>query len=139
MRGWKAKLEAGLFARINASVEYTYLHAQDLSQNPSTELIYRPRHVVAGLLDYRSGAWIVGISGRYSSASFADQQNTHMLPSYKSFDANLGYRVFASSSHAGREAWIVYNGLNLTDAQSAIIQGYPLPGREHRVSLSLKF
>jgi hypothetical protein len=61
-----------------------------------------------------------------------------MLPNYKSLDCNFGYRMFASDSHAGREAWIGYNGLNVTNAQSAIIQGYPLPGREHRISLSLK-
>jgi vitamin B12 transporter len=138
LSGGKVNLEASLRNHLTAATEYTLLAARDLSQATEKVLIYRPRHVVGGSLTWQDGRWMLGVCSRHSSKVYTDAANATTLPGYTTFDTNAGLRLFRGSN-SSREAWLTYNGLNLTDRHYATNQGYPLPGREHRLNLSLQF
>ncbi len=65
------------------------------------------------------------------SRRFTDEQNTSSLPPVHTIDISLGYRVPIGSSSVS----FLLLGKNLENVQYETIDGYPLPGREARLTI----
>ncbi|MGA2505921.1 MAG: TonB-dependent receptor [Chitinispirillaceae bacterium] len=135
IRGCKISTQLRLFKMYATSFDCAYSLARDA--NTGKTLIYRPRYAATYTNALEAGRITFGITVRYSSEVFTDESNTGQLPASTIFDANLGIKI-ASVGEDG-DARLVYDILNLTDEQHVTNEGYPLPGREHRLSLKLSF
>jgi outer membrane receptor for ferrienterochelin and colicins len=111
-------------------------NAHDRSSNKI--LIYRPKYIIT-CSSQRFGNWFnAGISFRYSSKVYTNELNTSFLPSHILLNINAGFKIL--SRGASREGlWLVYDILNVTNQERSTNEGYPLPGREYRMSLKMKF
>ena len=65
------------------------------------------------------------------SRRFTDERNTTSLPPVHTIDISLGYRVPIGSSSV---SFLLF-GKNLENVQYETIEGYPLPGREARLTI----
>ena len=66
---------------------------------------------------------------------FSDTENTDTLPSYQLVNGNLGFSI----SMAGMKTQAKLQILNMFDQKIVSLKGYPLPGRELRLTLGLEY
>lgn len=120
----------------NADMEFCYNSARNLKND--SVLIYRPKYCLTGSIQ-RSGSRIsAGTSCRYTSSVFTNPENTETLPQSFVLDANIGYRILSIGS-GSEGVRLVYDVLNVFNEKRMLNQGYPLPGREHRLSVKVSF
>jgi vitamin B12 transporter len=101
-------------------------------------LIYRPEYALTYTTTLSLDPFFTGITCRYMSEVFTDASNTLQLPQSTVFDINVGMQLFKTTG--GRTAiGLCYDLCNLTNELRATNQGYPLPGREHRLSVKVSF
>lgn len=118
---------------VSGNVEYS--EARD--ENTHFFLIYRPQLSIASSIQRTVESYNFGISYTYSSKVFTNDSNTTSLPGSDIFNFNFGYKMpFKIGSR--ENIWLVYDILNATDQNRSTNEGYPLPGREHRISLKMK-
>jgi outer membrane cobalamin receptor len=134
--GLKYRSEFRYSEAIRASFDYVYSNARKTGTD--TVLIYRPRHVA--VFTNSLSAWRVtaGFSLRYSGEVFADEANTRELPASVTANMNLGVMVVGPGSDGGGIR-LVYDIFNVTNEDHFLAEGYPLPKREHRLSLKADF
>lgn len=129
-------------ARLNYANtgDVTIDFADNNARNTNTDkvLVYRPKYI--GIFSGQASVarLTVGISCRYSSKVFVDKENSRHLPSNWTFDANLGCKILSMGA-CGDGMRLVYDVLNIADKKQSTNEGYPLPGREHRLSLKMSF
>jgi vitamin B12 transporter len=134
--GAKINLSVRRSESLTGSVNFAYNDAR----NSATKaiLIYRPKFMLtaSGHGSWRS--FSADLSCRFSSRVFTDELNTRHLPSIWTFDASAGYTLMPLG--AGSDGVrLVYDLLNISDKKRYTNEGYPLPGREHRLSLKVGF
>jgi outer membrane cobalamin receptor len=121
-----------------AEVNHTLLDAINRSGERVTDgkqLVFRPRHTTSVSLSTRIGSFSAEVRRRWVSKRYIREANTKFLDPYAITDV----RASASLRIAG---WNVKLGArinNLTDADYRLIEGYPMPGREWRVTLELGY
>jgi vitamin B12 transporter len=126
-----------LFGKIFSS---TFGAAWNDARDEQTKnrLIYRPEYAVTYTQGVAFDRINAGLTCRYLSSVFTNDQNTTALPECTVFDGRVGADLF-SSLDGKRSIGLVYEMLNCTNARHYTNDGYPLPGREHRLSLKMVF
>lgn len=143
----------GLDATLNASLRlsndislhargsYTLQHAIDVTDPASpgygVQLPYTPIHSGSSSL-LLSMPWVnVGYSTLFSGErySMSEQSPRYRIAPYMEHTLTLSRTFLLAHTHLTAQA----EAINFTNTQYQIIQYYPMPGRQYRVSLTLKF
>jgi vitamin B12 transporter len=120
----------------DTDIKFSRNNAKNLKND--SVLIYRPKYCLTGSV-LRSGCGLsTGASCRYTSKVFTNPENTGTLPPSMVLDANIGYKILSIGS-GSEGVRLVYDILNVLDEKRMTNQGYPLPGREHRLSMKVSF
>ena len=135
-------LESGIKFRIPSDVVYTSIYFTKMKATNETEgsetkgrrLIYRPDQKWDIILGTKLGMMSAHLNYRFASKSFIDAANSASLKAYRLVNANLA----AGLSISGTRFTLKIQGINLTDQKIFLSDGYPLPGREFRVSLGVE-
>jgi outer membrane cobalamin receptor len=123
---------------VTLSWNYTHLDARNKSGTPDEydkQLPDRPGDVHKVMLQSRYAGLsavvdFLSVSERYTTTS-----NNASLPSYRVFNVLVGYAWDVARSRMELKGEV----LNLGDVEYQVMAGYPVPGREYRVSLSFVF
>ena len=124
--------------RAYLQMSHTWMQAVDKTlSSPDEEkrLIYRPDHkfdVSAGLT---LGRFDANLNYRIVGKRYTSADNTTSLPAYKLLNGNINY-VFVLSELTIRTKVQVQNLLN---GSVYILEGYPIPGREFRLSVNIEY
>jgi vitamin B12 transporter len=119
----------GLFDFVYTSARNTY---------SKTVLVYRPEYIATFSSQWTGNRLAAGISCRFTGRVYTNEINTDSMPSTLTFDASVGYKIVALGQH-DEGVRLMYDVLNITNEEVSTNKGYPLPGREHRVSLKMNF
>lgn len=124
--------------RAHIRVAYTRMKATDEtkdSSNKGNRLIYRPDNK----LDISVGARIrilqINLSYRIVDESFVSADNETKLPDYNLLNGNVSAHFKIGTLNLDAKFQI----LNLLDKSVFLMDGYPLPGREIRISLGIGY
>ncbi len=129
---WSAPRE-----RVSLRVSYAKLNAKDDGNDALThgkELLYRPEHKLDASLVAQIFGASVGASYQLIAKRFVRQDNSLSLPGYRLTSVFGNYDFALTSGYRARMALAVNN---LFDKRIQIIEGYPTPGREWRVTLGV--
>jgi vitamin B12 transporter len=134
--GFKFKSEVRYSDVYNAAFDFVYNNAR----NGSTDnvLTYRPRYIATFTSGLSVQRLTAGFTLRYSSEQFIDAANAQLLPAAISADVNFGITLVRTGDNGSRLR-LVYDALNITNQDRMMARGYPLPKREHRLSLKAGF
>lgn len=121
---------------IRLSANYTFQLAQDYSPSIDTYLDiipYTPIHSGSGTISYQHGIWECGYNFLFSGKRYSGQNSNpqNVMKSY--MDHSLFGRMNIKKLSLQVEV------LNLTNLNYEIVQYYPMPGRNYRITLSYKF
>ena len=136
IRGIHGSAEVSYAGGYTTRLGITWNDARDTATG--NVLIYRPEFTLTYGTELSVDPFYAGIACRYMSEVFADAANTERLPESTIFDCTIGVKLaalFGSRSGIGLE----YDLYNLTNELSCTNSGYPLPGREHRLSAKIDF
>jgi outer membrane cobalamin receptor len=120
--------------RVMLRVSYAKLEARDNGDDPATrdkKLLYRPEHKLDASATLQIGSANLGASYQLISERFARQDNSLALPGYR-LTSVFGNCDFALAE--GYRARIAAALNNLFNRRIQIIEGYPTPGREFRLT-----
>ncbi len=122
---------------LNTTINYTLTHAIDItdpeSQSYQTQLPYTPVHSGSGHLLLTTPWGNVGYSVLLASErySMSEQSPRYHINGYTEHTLTLAHTFTLGHTHLTAQA----EAINLTNAQYQIIQYYPMPGRQFRVTL----
>jgi vitamin B12 transporter len=137
IQGMEAKIAVTPWNSV-LRIEWNYtnvlaVNETDVPNEQGKILPYRPRHThnVSIEADY------AGVSMRatttYVTKRYTSIANTMALPSYMTADASIGWRYSVS----GVPMHIQCEGKNLFDLEYQIMDGFPMPPREFRLTLGI--
>jgi vitamin B12 transporter len=136
LNGCKLDLRCSFLHDLNGNLSFSYNNARN--QTLDKFLIYRPKYIIASSIQRSGARLIAGVSFRYGSSVFTEALNQKTLPANAIYNFNIGYKLFSAGSDENGLR-LVYDALNVTNQKQCTNEGYPLPGREHRVSLKMNF
>jgi outer membrane cobalamin receptor len=123
----------------NLSLQFSYTHLQPLDKNnhqtTHNKIIpYRPQHSFKSNIQFGYKEFLGKINYRVVGKRFVTVANTIELPTYQVVDLSL-----LQSVKIGQLKTVVKLSINnLTNKLYEIIRGYPIPGREFRIGITLK-
>jgi vitamin B12 transporter len=133
INGCKIDVTGKIHRTWNLGCTYHFNDARD--DKTDRILIYRPKHMATFSVDHFGAVFNAGASYTYSSRIFIDDANTLSLPDWHAVNVHSGYKLPVQFN----ALWLVYDLLNATNQQRRTNEGYPLPGREHRLSMKVQF
>ncbi len=123
-------------SKINISTNYTYQLAQDYTAGTDTyqDIIpYTPIHSGSGSISFEQKNWEYGYNYLFSGKRYTGQNSNkqNLLNPYSdhSLFARYTYKRISLTAEA----------LNLTNKNYEIVQFYPMPGRNYRITINYKF
>lgn len=136
-------LESSVKFRLPQNLAYlnifhTWMKAIDRTQNSSTEgkhLPYRPDSKLDIIAGIKVRSVMANLNYRIVSKSYTQKDNLVELSGYELLNGNIR----ASITIAGFSANIKFQTLNILDKSIYIFDGYPLPGREFRLSFGFNY
>ena len=136
-------LESAITFRLPSNFMYikmahTWMKAVDKTPNSpdyGNRLIYRPDHKFDISTGIDVSPFTVNINYRIVGKRFTDPGNTRTLSEYRFLNGNIGFFLSVS----GIRADIRLQALNLLKKSIYLLEGYPLPGREYRISIGLQY
>ncbi len=135
INGLETKLSyQGLGELINFSAQYGYLNAVDNSTKKN-QLIYRPKHKADLKLNIRFSEFNLFWFFQYVGKRFTSSDNTNSLDAYSL--NNVG--VLWQHPLIGGTIKVNLELRNIFDKQIQIIDGFPVSGREYRVTTGFEF
>jgi outer membrane cobalamin receptor len=117
---------------------YTYLDARNKTENQTEydkRLPYRCRHAHTISASAAWGRLSALVEFSYFSTRYANAANTILLDPYHLTNVVVGANVLTSPVAANLKLEI----RNLEDVEYTAMEGYPMPGRELRLSLNVQF
>jgi outer membrane cobalamin receptor len=138
-RGLETEAWAGPVAgAVRLGWTYTFLRALNRSGVPEEEgrqLPYRPAHLHRFIVRLEAGDFHGEADYMIMSRRYTTTANTGLLAGFTTMDLSLGYRLSAGPSSV--ELLLLLR--NLGDTRYMMADGYPLPGREARLTLGFGF
>jgi len=136
-------IETGIKYRLPQNVAYlevfhTWLKAIDETPNGAAKgkrLIYRPGSKLDISLGSNFKGLTLNLNYRLVSKRYTLADNSQSLPAYDLLDGNIGY----SMPIAGFTIDTKFQVSNILDKSLCLIDGYPSPGREFRLSFGVSY
>ncbi len=127
---------------LSAGLNYTYTNvynAEKLGENDRTykkQLIYIPKHTGNFILDFDFDKFQSEIILNYFSERFYSEDNDpdYVLPEAMLINFALGYSIHINKF----TATIQLSVNNITNQNYFLIQSYPMPGRDFRLSIKME-
>ena len=121
------------------SLGYTYVKSTNMEktgqndQSFEKQLIYVPEHSANVNVDYMSKIFIISFNNSFTGKRYVTRDNLDHLPAYFISDVKIvkNFNIRKSSVSAGFDIY------NIWDADYQVIQYYPVPGRNFRLSLGI--
>ncbi|MDP4172928.1 MAG: TonB-dependent receptor [Bacteroidota bacterium] len=120
---------------LSLEFNHTYMDARDKSGKTNNDkiLIYRPYHKADINTSFNYELFSVNVNYQYMSKRFVDAANLHSLADVSLWNVNFGYSpVIANLKWSVR-----FDINNLFDKSYRLSDGYPMPGRQFRVTLGM--
>lgn len=135
--------ELSLHRNLNIAVSgnYTYQQVLDKSDPESklynNKLPYSPDHIGAGAVAFKFPWFTAGYTVVFSGDRYFGDQNDkdNLLSGYA--DQNISLRKDFSVKRT--DLFLSAELLNIADKQYSVVNGYPMPGRSFRFTVSCKF
>lgn len=120
---------------IGLELNHTYMDARDKSgkKNDDKILIYRPYHKADVNTSFTLDKFSVNLNYQYMSERFVNTDNTKRLSDVSIWNMNFGY----SPNLFGLKWSARFDINNLFDKNYRQSDGYPMPGRQFRVTLGM--
>ncbi len=126
---------------LKTSLTYTWQQAEDRTNstdpNYGQQIPYTPRHSGAAIVNAEYKSWGINYSFIYTGERYNNQENikrNYVQPWYTS-DVSLSKEFMFSQSKFKISAEIN----NLLNQYYAVIENYPMPGRNYKLILSIDF
>jgi outer membrane cobalamin receptor len=122
---------------FNLRLGYTKLNAKDDGDDPAArgkKLLYRPEHKLDAILSAQVFDVTLGAAYQLVSERYVRQDNSLSLPGYSLVELFGKYRF---SFAGGYQVYLASAVSNLFDKNIQVIEGYPAPGREFRLTLGV--
>ncbi|MEJ2634012.1 MAG: TonB-dependent receptor [Calditrichia bacterium] len=136
-RGIESKISWSSFRNVlNAQFGCTFMKSTDRSSNPLTRgkyLVYRPKNKFDAGLGVHASFAAFNLFYHYVGERYNDDMNTAKLDSYSLVNLNIAI----NPALAGLKWTVRFEVNNLMDKNIQVIQGYPIPGREYRVTVGM--
>ena len=138
--GWDVQLDQKLLREnITLKLIYSYIDAINKSIEPNLlnkRVIFIPRHSFHSSLNFNLNPFYLTAVYRRVSEREVTAANTGIpLEPYQLFDLSLGYRA----KFLNFDMDIGFSFKNLSDEYYELLRGYPMPGREIQLSLTLQY
>lgn len=119
---------------------YNYLEAVNLSGEPTTDgkrIVFTPEHSVDSRIIFRRSKLHFLLAYRFISEreTVAYNSENTQLSAYRLWDASLGYHFYLGRLEYDADLTLK----NAGNENYALIFGYPMPGREWRLSVKMKW
>lgn len=139
-RGWDLTAEQAVIpGNLKLQATYSFVDAVNLSGQPNLrgkQIVFTPEHTLNLSLWAGAGSFQTLLAYRRVSERQITPANTGAaLPPYTLWDASAGYQL------ANRD-WSAKIGLavkNITGTHYELVRGFPMPGRELQLQLTLRY
>lgn len=138
INGLESKISwSGFDNYVGLQAAHTYMRSVDDGDNTATKgkfLVYRPENKFDLILNLKYGISSLNLSYNYIGKRFHDEENKILLDSYCVTNANIGVipKIF------NMDCTIMFQINNIENKAIQTVLDSPLPGREIRISLTLK-
>ncbi|MBN1550679.1 TonB-dependent receptor [bacterium] len=131
-RGIEASIGWNFWKNFNVSSSYTYIDAQDLSEDRSdkeNQIPGIPKHEWFSKLEWRQKKFNSFMEWRFTSGNYVTRSNTKELPSRETGNIGIGYEFTEHMRFS-------FEIKNLFDNEMMDIRGFPLPPRSYFFNVS---
>jgi len=121
---------------LNLSMNYTFLDARNLSDEPNTYdkiLVYRPKHSLNISVSSNWSVFTLKYDFQYIGQRYTNPANTLYLEAYQTSDLVLSARLH----YQDWQPQLSFQIRNIFDEQYEIIRYQPIPGREFRFTIGI--
>lgn len=136
IRGIHGSAEVSYAKEYSSRLGITWNDARDTATGKV--LIYRPEYLLTYGNELAVDPFYAGITCRFMSEVYTNAENTDRLPESTIFDCTIGVKLAAPFEFKSGIV-LEYDLYNLTNELRCTNNGYPLPGREHRISVRVSF
>jgi vitamin B12 transporter len=120
---------------LTLKLNHTYLKALDVTaEDKETFLIYRPKNKFDFSTNLNFNKFTMNFCYQYTGKRFTQADNSVSLPAYGIWNSSVGYGIDAR----GAQLDFRIQGFNIFNRSVYAIQGYPMPGRELRISFGIQ-
>ncbi len=138
-KGLESRLSLGLWSnRLNWTMAHTFMEAKNVSENSADNgkyLIYRPRHKFDWSVGFNYSIFKVNLNYSYVDKSFINSDNSKFLPAFRVFD----FTASAMPSLLGVKVFTKLDVLNVLDKFYFVMNDSPMPGRQIRFTVGLRY
>ena len=138
-KGVETKLDFNLFNKsVNLNLAYTYMEAKNASKDSPDNgkyLIYRPKHKFDLGIGFQYNFFRLNFNHRYVDKSFTKSDNSIYLPAYRVYDISAS----VTPSVFNLKLLAKFDLLNIFDRRFIIVEDHPMPGRQVRFTIGLKY
>jgi vitamin B12 transporter len=123
--------------RFHFRLGYAKINAEDDGEDPATrgkKLLYRPEHKLDAIFSAQIFEMTLGAAYQLVAERYVRQDNSSSLPGYRLADLFGKYRFNLA---AGYQVYLAAAVNNLFDESIQVMEGYPTPGREFRLTLGV--
>jgi len=130
-QGFEVNLASEIVNNLTGKIGYTYLDTED--KNTGKELIYRPKHTLKVMMNWKIPAigFNINLSGLYTGKRFGDKENTESYDPYTLFNLALAKDI----TKYGRLFIRIDNVFN----EKNVLDEYDIHGIQFFGGLELKF
>ena len=124
--------------RVYIKVNHTLIRATDEtpgSTGRGNHLLYRPEYKLDLLAGVRLGPVALNLNHRWVDRRYHNTENSLVLGPYRLLNGNINVTIPTGNI----VAHVKLQGFNLTNQNIQGTYGYPMPGREYRVTLGVDY
>ncbi len=123
---------------IQFKVAHTWMQAIDNTEDSpdnGQQLIYRPNHKIDIIAGMNIGPIMVNLDYRIVSKRYINNENSRQLPPYELLNGNINTSITMDPIMIDFKI----QGCNLLNKSIYLNDGYPLPGREVRLTFGIQY
>jgi len=138
IKGLETKIQIHLPDNIFVEAAHTLMKATDHTSNTASygnRLIYRPDHKIDVITGIKLWYMTANLNFRHVSKRMTTSDNMNYLDAYQLLNGNIGLTCPLSKVILNAKLQMI----NLLDRSIYITDGYPLPGREYRLTFGIQY
>jgi outer membrane cobalamin receptor len=131
----QAQLSSTMLSLMGNYTRQDVLDVSRTSRTPNRQIPYTPKELGSAVVALERGSWSIGYTLTYTGFRFALPENTanEVLPVFWLSDVSISFDVPLGEFSLKLKAEVS----NLLNANYEVIQFFPMPGRNYRLSVNL--